>query len=302
MRKTILIVAAIACSLAWAEGPAHFKTPQEAVKALNQAVMTDTDQSLYDLFGPESKEVVDPDPASRQESRRILKLLFKERWKLAPLPEGRQLLRLGNEGWPFPVPLMKTPEGWAFDMESGAQEVINRRVGRNELIAVETCARVIDAQEDYRSQDQDGDGVREYAQAFPSSAGKHDGLYWEVKGKEPPSPLQKCLKDAWRYAENRTQGAPWFGYRFHMLKAQGAAAPGGARDYLINDNMVTGWALVAYPANYGSTGIMTFLCSQDGILYEKDLGAQTTQTAEAITVFDPGEGWNRVDPQDLPNK
>jgi hypothetical protein len=304
MRKTTLLAAALAGVLtltpSWGDGPAHFKTPQEAVKALSGAVTTDTDESMQALFGPAPEEVLDPDPAARQEARRMLKLLLKERWKLAPLPEGRQLLRLGNEGWPFPVPLTKSTEGWAFDLEAGTQEIINRRIGRNELIAIETLARVVDAQEEYRRQDRDDDGVREYAGAVASSAGKHDGLYWEAKDKEAPSPLQKSLKEAWKYAEHRVKGAPWFGYRFHLLQRQGPAAPGGARDYAINGNLITGWAVVAFPSNYGSSGVKSFMCSQDGIVFEKDLGADTVKTAEAITVFDPGEGWTRVPPHDLP--
>ncbi|MBT9585815.1 DUF2950 family protein [bacterium] len=287
---------AILGGLGWAQAPTCFKTPEEAVKALAQAVGSDSEESMLSLFGSGLKPLMDPTPEGRKESRRMLALLLKERWNLASLPEGRKLLRLGQEGWPFPVTLVKGAGGWHFDSESGVEEILNRLVGRNELATLETCSCIMLAQEEYRRQDRDDDGVREYAGSIPSSAGKHDGLYWEVPGSDWPSPMQVAMKDSWKYAEERIKGTPWFGYRYRLLLGQGASAPGGARSYLINGNQVTGWALVAYPATYGSSGIMTFLCSQDGVIYQKDLGPESVQQAEALSVFDPSQGWTQVTP------
>ena len=298
MRNLLASAAAfvILGGLGWAQPPTSFKTPEEAVKALAQAVGSDSEESLRTLFGSGLEPLMDPTPEGRKESRRMLAMLLKERWKLAPLPEGRKLLRLGQEGWPFPVTLVKADEGWHFDTESGKEEILNRRIGRNELATLETCSCIMLAQEEYRRQDRDGDEVREYAGKISSNPGKHDGLYWETKPSELPSPLQVAMKESWKYTEGRVQGTPWFGYRYRLLQGQGAAAPGGARSYLINGNQVAGWALVAYPETYGSSGIMTFLCSQDGVIYQKDLGQDSAQQAEALSVFDPGQGWTPVTP------
>jgi len=282
-----------------AEGPAVFKSPREAVVALQKAT-TANDAAWLKLFGDESQKLMDPTPEGRKEARRLLGLLLKERWSLSSLPENHQLLRLGKEGWPFPVPLKKSAQGWSFDAVSGAEEILNRRIGRNELAVIETCTRLVKAEDLYHAGDRDGDKVREYTSLMLSATGQKDGLYWAAAKGQKPSPLQHALHESWKFAEGRTKGAPWFGYHCRFLPAQGEAAAGGARPYVVNGQQVGGWALVAYPAQYGSTGVMTFLCNQDGTIFEKDLGPDSRQQAEAMTEFNPGEGWIEVHHADLP--
>lgn len=303
MKKWTLQFAMSALLLAGVSGGAWgqqgFKSPEDAVRALGRAV-TEGDDSVKELFGPMSEKLLEPDSETRKESRRLLQLLLKEGWALASLPEGRKLIRLGKEGWPFPVTLVKKSGNWQFDSEAGVEEVLNRRIGRNELIAVESCLCLVRAEDEYRRQDRDGDGVREYTSRLISSPGQQDGLYWEAKAGQEPSPLQVALKHAWHYAEGRTKGTPWFGYHFRLLEGQGDQAPGGARGYQVNGNQLTGWAVVAYPAHYGSTGVMSFLCNQDGTVFEKDLGSETAAKAESMTLFNPDSGWQKVPHQDLP--
>ena len=277
-----------------------FKTPEQAVQALAKAVSADGDKLLFGLFGPQLEKLLDPVPQGRKESRRVLRLLLKERWKVSDLEEGRKIVRLGNEGWPFPVTLAKTAEGWKFDTESGIEEVLNRRIGNNELINIETLTCLMLAEEDYRSVDRDKNGIREYTSRVDSSANnKRDGLYWKALPNQPLSPLEGALKESARYAVDRVKGAPWWGYRYRFLNGQGSAAPGGAYDYRVNGYQVAGWAVVAYPATYKSSGIKTFICNQDGTIYEKDLGSDSARQAQEMTLFDPGDGWIPLDEQDL---
>jgi len=282
---------------AWSQAP--YATPEEAVKALKSAVAAKDDKPLFALFGPELQKIVPPSVEGRQDARRVVAALLKERWRLAYLDEDRKLLRLGNEGWPFPVTLVKSDQGWKFDTAAGIEEINNRKIGTNELVNLETCKCLMLAEEDYYSRDSDKDGVREYSSLFRSNKSKRDGLYWQPAKGEVVSPLEMALKGAARYAVHRTKGTPWFGYRYRFLEGQGSQAPGGAYSYGEHGNQVGGWAVVAYPASHGSTGYKTFICNQNGKIYEKDLGADTARLAEEMRLFDPGEGWTVVDDQDL---
>jgi hypothetical protein len=276
-----------------------FKTPEAAVKAFRLALAAKSDQELMTLFGPDLEKLLEPTPAGRKESRRLLQLLFKERWKLAYLEDGRKVLRLGSEGWPFPINVVKSDKGWRFDTASGIEETLNRRIGRNELINLQTLTCIMLAEEAYRATGHDKSDVRRYTSRFASTPGKHDGLYWKAEPKSELSPLQTSLKDSAKYAVDRVAGAPWWGYKYKFLSGQGTSAPGGAFDYAVNGQQVAGWALVAYPANYKSSGVMTFLCNQDGVIYQKDLGANTASQVQAMTLFEPAEGWVPVDEEDL---
>ena len=273
-----------------------FKTPKEAAQALSAAVSANDDKALRSIFGDKFDELLGTkDPATIKETHRLLKMLFSEHWTVSPTEDGKRIVRLGKEGWPLPIPLVQTKQGWAFDSAAGVEEVHNRRVGRNELITIETLQRLMDAQEEYHGSDWDGDGVREYAAQIPSSEGKKDGLYWKIKKGQKSSPMQHWLLDSWKYAEGRVKGAPWFGYRYRVLLGQGPKAAGGAFEYVINGHQVAGYAFVAYPAAYGTSGVMTFMVNQNGVIFQKDMGADTEKLAEGLKVFEPGEGWDKVD-------
>ena len=280
--------------MASAQAPT-FDTPQKAVASLRAALESEHNTELLNLFGDETRSLLDnADEAEMAESRRLLNLLFEERWALSETENGNRLLRLGLEGWPFPVPLVADNSTWRFDTKAGLEEISNRRIGRNELVAIETCLRILDAQESFRLSDPNNDGVREYSNQFRSSPDKRDGLYWEAEEDEPISPLQEALTDSWKYAEARTEGSPWFGYRFRFLEGQGADAPGGPFSYTINGHQLAGFGVIAYPATYGESGVMTFLISQNGTVFEKDLGADTKAVAESMKLFNPDATWEEV--------
>jgi Protein of unknown function (DUF2950) len=297
MKKVLVIILLLLTMGTQAQNQSSFKTPEDAVAAFQKATGRDNDSGLRKIFGTLTEPLLKTDE-ERTEVRRLLHLLLEERWMLAPREAGGHILRLGLEGWPFPVPLVKGSKGWYFDTESGLEEIEIRRVGQNELLTIETCYRLVDAQEDYKLRDPNGDGVREYTSKFVSSPGQRDGLFWPIEDENEEeveveeSPLQAALKEAWKYAEGRTEGAPWFGYRYLLLTSQGEGAPGGVYGYLINGHQIGGWAVVAYPADYGKSGVMTFLCNQNGVIYQKDRGEATP---EPPTVFDVDDSWEMVE-------
>ena len=200
---------------------------------------------------------------------------------------------VGDEEWPFPIPLVQEAKGWRFDTAAGEEEIINRRIGRNELEAIAMLQALVEAQVEYASEDHDGDQVLEYAQRIASSEGKRDGLYWKADddAAEDLSPLGPYLNDAGDYTEGKQAGDPWYGYYFKILLRQGEHPPGGAYDYVINGNMIAGFALAAFPAEYGASGIMTFIVNHQGIIYEKDLGENTEADVKALHTYDPDDSW-----------
>ena len=219
--------------------------------------------------------------------------------KNALIPDGdaKAVLQIGTEEWPFPIPIVKKGEKWFFDTKKGKEELINRRIGRNELDTIQTCLAYVDAQREYAGKDRDGDGLFEYAQKFVSTPGKKDGLYWEAKPGEEESPFGDLFARATRegYKKTSNKPIPYHGYFFKILKAQGKNAPGGAYDYLVNGRMIGGFAMVAYPAQYGVSGVMTFVVNHDGIVYEKNLGKNTAKIAQAMKLFDPDKTWRKVE-------
>ena len=278
-----------------------FKTPEAAVASMASAVEARDDARLEIILGSDILDYLEPDQALRFETYRMLSLLFKERWALASMEDGSKIVRLGLEGWPFPVPLVKADGGgWMYDLDDGVEELLNRRIGRNELLTIETFRRVIEAQNEYVKGDYDGDGSPTYAQKFSSAPGKKDGLYWKVQPGEALSPLEKSLKDAFKYAHGRAKGAPWLGYHYLYLDRQGPAAKGGAFEYSVDGKQSKGWGLAAYPASYGHTGVKTFITNQDGKIYEKDLGKDTVRAVFSMEGFDPGDGWVEVSEGETP--
>jgi hypothetical protein len=218
------------------------------------------------------------------------------RWR--KMADGSQILLVGADNFPFPIPLKKNGTGqWYFDAPAGKDEILSRRIGRNELAVIDACAALANAQAEYFSRRHDSASPKQYALKFISDPGKQNGLYWESPEGKPKSPLGPLVAFATAegYSAKANSHAPFHGYYFHMLTKQGSNARGGAKDYLVNGKMVHGFALVAYPAEYGNSGVMTFIINQDGVLFQKDLGKTTTETATALSAFDPDTGWNRVE-------
>ena len=217
------------------------------------------------------------------------------RWRR--LADGAQVLLVGADNFAFPIPLKKNSAGqWYFDAAAGKDEILSRRIGRNELAVIDACAALADAQAEYFSQHHDGGSAKQYAVKFISDAGKQNGLYWESAEGQPKSPLGPLAAFATNegYSLKPDSHVPFHGYYFHMLTRQGSNAPGGAKDYLVNGKMTGGFAFVAYPAEYRNSGVMTFIINQDGVLLQKDLGDATTQTAAAMTEFNPDSSWTQT--------
>jgi hypothetical protein len=274
-----------------------FASPEEAVKALVEALRADNAEELRAIFGPAGKEVLSSGDATEDRAGRERFLKAYEA-KRALIEEGdaKVVLQIGTEEWPFPIPIVKRGEKWFFDTRKGKEELINRRIGRNELNTIQTCLAYVDAQTEYAIKDRDGDGLFEYAQKFVSTPGKKDGLYWEAKAGEEESPFGDLAAGATRegYRKTNNKPVPYHGYYFRVLKAQGRNAPGGAYDYIIKGKMIGGFALVAYPAQYGSSGVMTFIVNHAGVVYQKDLGRNTEKPAQAMKVFNPDRTWRRA--------
>jgi len=277
-----------------------FASPEEAVKALATVVQAADVQQLTEIFGPDSKELVDTgDPVTARRNRETFTAAFAEGWRLVDDNRGGgKTLVIGNEEWPFPVPIVMDGDRWRFDTAAGKEEVLARRIGRNELAVIRICSTYVAAQHRYAEHGHDGKPAGLYAQSFGSDPDKENGLYWpEAKGKRL-SPLGDLVAQAASEGRAIGQGqrqTPFQGYYFKILTAQGAAAPGGAKSYITNGNMSGGFALVAWPAEYDLTGIMTFIVNQDGIVYEKDLGSESAATASKMTEYNPDNSWQRVE-------
>jgi hypothetical protein len=277
-----------------------FATPEAAVDALVAAAKADSDAQMVAIFGSEHKDVyIDPDRAVASANRSKFVELTQTLRVLKEPSADRRVLVVGDKAWPFPIPIVRTGDRWRFATDEGVDELINRRIGGNERNALYSLRAYIEAQRAYASRDRDGDGVLQYAQKIMSSPGKKDGLYWpadESKGEEP-SPFGPLIAEAAPFTKGHKAGDPYRGYYFRILAQQGAKAPGGAYNYVINGRMIAGFAMIAYPASYGQSGVMTFIVSHNGKVYERDLGKDTGKLAPAITSFDPGKGWNVVTPE-----
>lgn len=271
--------------------PATFKEASEAVDAFKAKMIAGDVPGLSQILGLNTEAISKTEDFDKRLAD--LREAAKERVDVKETAPDRREILLGNLLWPFPFPLVKNDKGWQFDTAAGLEEVLARRIGENELEAIENCRAYLAAQQDYASEDQDGDNVLEFAQRLMSTKGTHDGLYWPAEdGVE--SPAGPFVIEA-KLGET---GAPpeqgYFGYRYRILKGQGKNIAGGQYDYVINGNMIAGYALIAWPARYGETGIKTFLVSHHGTVYQKDLGPETAKRAEQITRFNPDESWDEV--------
>ena len=277
-----------------------FSSPEEAVDALLAALKADDDAALIAIFGDSHKRlIVTPDKAANSANRTKAVAAIQTFRVLEDAGKDRRVLLIGDQAWPFPIPLVKTGERWRFATEQGEDELINRRIGANERNAIYVLRAYLDAQKDYASQDRDGDGVLQYAQRLASTPGKHDGLYWpadSAKG-EQASPFGPLVAESAAYLKGHKESDPYRGYRFRVLTRQGKSAAGGAYSYVINGRMIAGFALVAYPAQYGESGVMTFIVSHNGKVFQKDLGKSSAEIAAKMPAFDPSPGWKEVPAQ-----
>lgn len=276
-----------------------FKSPQDAFKALLEAARDNNTLELMAIFGPEGAELVSSgDAVADTLARARFVKAAEEKVEFSRLDETSKLALLGKDGWCFPIPIVKSAKGWTFQTEDGKEEIMNRRIGRNELNTIQVSLAYLNAQREYAAIDRDGDGVIEYARHFMSQPGKKDGLFWEAAPGEQRSPLgpffARAATEGYSFVKNDNP-LPYYGYFFRILKSQGANAPGGAADYVVDGRMTAGFALIAYPAQYGSSGVMTFMVNQQGVVYEKDLGPDTEETAKALTAYDPDETWEKVE-------
>jgi hypothetical protein len=305
--RTVNLVALLAIAIGCANVAAAqaqqqlYSSPEEATRALVAATQAQDSASLARIFGPRVKDLLSGDAVSDANDLSDLRAYISEGTRLDKESDQKVTLMVGKERWPFPVAIIKAGSQWRFDTDNGIEEVHNRRIGGNEIDAALVSRAYALAQYDYfNNGDWDEDQVSEYAKKLLSSPGKKDGLYWEVVGDEEPSPLGPLVALAADEGYIRKQGtgtqtaAPLHGYHFKILTRQGSSAPGGAYNYIINGNMIGGFALVAYPATWGNSGVMTFVVNQEGRVYEKDLGPRTAQIAAGMTEYNPDSTWMLV--------
>ncbi|HME71125.1 MAG TPA: DUF2950 domain-containing protein [Myxococcota bacterium] len=273
-----------------------FSSPEQAADALAAAWRSGGKEELLAIFGPAGEKLVcSGDPVAERQARERLASSYDEGHRLETEGTRRVVLLLGKDEWPYPMPLVREGAGWRFDVKAGAEQIIDRRIGRNELNAIQVCRAYVEAQRDYAAKDGLGDGLHEYAQQVESSEGKHDGLYWRTSEGEEESPLGPLVAaaQAQGYGTASAEGqAPFHGYFYKILTRQGKNAPGGVRDYIVNGHLTGGFALVAFPAKYGDSGVMTFVVNQDGIVFEKNLGRNTAEIARHMTEYNPDKTWN----------
>jgi hypothetical protein len=289
-----------AASTSKAPAQQQFATPEDAVKSLVDAVRAEDANRLLAVIGPQSKSwLFTPDKiANRAEWKKFL-ASYDVKNNLAKEGDAKAVLGVGSDNWTFPAPLIRKADKWAFDADAGREEVINRRVGRNELDTMQTLLAIVDAQREYAWHDADGNGLADYAIRFTSTPGKKDGLYWPTKEGEPLSPLgplvAKAVREGYGGKASAGQPQPYHGYIYRMLTAQGKDAPGGAFDYMVHGKLFGGFAVLAYPASYGASGVKSFMVNHDSVVYEGDLGPKTATQAAKIKQFNPGPGWTRSD-------
>jgi len=275
----------------------YFPSPEDALKGLVEAVKAKDKAALDQIFGPSGKELRSSDEVQAANEFEEFTKHVAEKTSLVKENDSRVIIHIGNENWPYPIPLVKKNGQWFFDTEAGKEEVLNRRIGEDELTAMLVCRTYVKAQREYILKDWDGDGILAYAQKLRSDPGKRNGLFWRHAQGEAASPLGELVAQARieGYKKEKTvfkeQPVPFHGYYFKILTKQGEHAPGGKYDYIINGNMVGGFGLVAFPSNWGKSGVMTFIVNQQGKVYQKNLGPDTMKIAQEMQSYDPDETW-----------
>jgi len=277
-----------------------FSTPEDALKGLVEAIKIRDKAALDQIFGPSSKDLLSGDAVQDAAESEEFARLVAEKTSLVKENDSKVIISIGNENWPFPIPLVKTNGQWFFDTEAGKEEILNRRIGEDELTAILVCRTYVKVQREYVLQDWDGDGILAYAQKLRSDPGKKNGLFWRHAPGEPVSPLGELVAQARMagYKKEKSlfkeQPIPFHGYYFKTLTRQGKNAPGGKYNYIINGNMVGGFALVAFPSNWGKSGVMTFIVNQQGKVYQKNLGPDTLKMEQDVDTYDPDKTWTPV--------
>jgi Protein of unknown function (DUF2950) len=275
-----------------------YATPEEAVKDLMAAAKAGDSKALLAILGSDAKSLLSSgDAVADRQGREDFVKSYEEANKLEKSGD-KVILNTGKDAWPFPIPIVKESAGWRFDTNAGKEEILNRRIGRNELSVMQVALAYVDAQREYYLRNAQRDKLLQYAQRFASAPGKRDGLYWPTKAGEQSSPLGPLVAGAKAEGYAKGEGGKpvaYHGYHYRILKAQGADAPGGAYDYLAQGKMIGGHALVAWPATYGNSGVMTFMVNHNGVVYEKDLGPDTATAVQKITKFNPDKSWKKVE-------
>jgi hypothetical protein len=276
-----------------------FASPQDAARALVDAVRAEDVNAMLSVMGSTSKRwLVSGDRVSDAAEWKRFLAAYDKKNSIAMQGEAKAVLSAGDDDWTFPAPLVRKAGQWSFDAQAGQEEVLNRRIGRNELDTIQTLLAIVDAQREYASADADGNGINDYAARFKSSAGKRDGLYWPARQGAPASPLgplvARAVREGYGGDGKAGQPRPYHGYYYRILTGQGKDARGGAFDYLVKGKMFGGFAVLAYPSSYGNSGVKTFIVNHDGVVYEKDLGPRSAAEVAKMTRFNPGKGWTRA--------
>ena len=300
MRASLTLLILIIATQAGCARSIHqkdFASAQEAVEALVAAARSDDSRALLEVLGEDAGPVVSSgDAVQDKNSRERFLQSYAQAHTLDTSVEGFNTLEVGEDEWPFPFPIVQREGRWRFDSKAGTEEVLNRRVGANELATIQSSLAFVDAQREYYIRNPEGDELLHYAQKLISTEGRKDGLYWPTAAGEVPSPLGEEFAQARSegyFKEGASTATPFHGYVYRLLKSQGPNAPGGAYDYMVRDKMLGGFALIASPAEYGRSGVMTFLVNHDGVVHSKDLGADTAKAALSIESFDTDESWKR---------
>jgi hypothetical protein len=284
-----------------ADAQQRFKSPEEAVSALIAAIRSDQPGNIVSVLGRDSRPIVDSgDEVADAKLRTAFLVAYDLQHQLTRQGTGKSILTIGKQDWPFPIPLVERNGSWTFDTAAGREEILYRRIGRNELAAIQVLLAYVAAQNEYASLNPEKTRIDTYAQRIISSPGRKDGLYWPAQANEPQSPLGPAMAlatlEGYRFGDTPS---PYHGYYYKILTGQGPTAPGGAVDYVVKDQMIGGFAMVAYPAEYGNSGVMTFLVNHTGAIYQKDLGPRTARIASRMRQFSPDHTWKRVSDTDL---
>lgn len=278
-----------------------FYSPEDALKTLIEAVKAEDKTVLDQIFGPSGKDLRSGDEVQDAAESKEFAEHLAEKTDLVKENDSKVILRVGNENWPFPIPIVKYNNQWFFDTEEGKEEILNRRIGEDELTTIMVCRAYVKAQREYVRKDWDGDGIFAYAQKLRSDPGKRNGLFWRATRGEEVSPLGELVARAWHEGYKKKKAAfkeeepsPFHGYYFKILTRQGKNVPGGKYNYIVNGNMVGGFALVAFPSNWGKSGVMTFIVNQQGKVYQKNLGPDTMKIAQKMKSYNPDKTWTPV--------
>jgi hypothetical protein len=287
-------IVAVALSISASQAQQAYPSPEDAAASLAAAVKTGTRSAILNVLGNEAEDIVESgDDVADAATRQRFLSAYDAKHSIKAEGNKQATLMLGADDFPFPIPLVNNKSGWKFDAAAGRLEILYRRIGRNELDALQTSLAFVDAQNEYAEKDRTGEGAGVYAQRIVSTPGNKDGLFW--RDDRDPSPLGELAAQASAEGYKAEQGAPYHGYYFRILKGQGSGAPGGAFDYVVKGKMIGGFALIAYPAEYGNSGVMTFMVNHAGTVYQKDLGKRTDDIAKRITLFDPDRTWKKID-------